>query len=56
MVKNRTARHEDTIRELHMGDGRLTLGEPLSQFQGVLTGVPTFLGSNKVLQEAAGDR
>jgi circadian clock protein KaiC len=39
-VKNRTGRHENTIRELHFGPG-VRVGPPLRQFQGVLMGTPT---------------
>ena len=40
VVKNRTGRHENTIRELHFGPG-VRVGSPLRQFQGVLMGTPT---------------
>ena len=40
VVKNRTGRHENTIRELHFGPG-VRVGPPLRQFQGVLMGTPT---------------
>ena len=43
VIKKRTGRHEDTIREFWI-DGGLHLGEPLSQFHGVLRGTPTFPG------------
>lgn len=39
VVKKRTGPHEDTIRELWI-DGGLHVGEPLTEFQGVLRGVP----------------
>jgi circadian clock protein KaiC len=39
VVKNRTGRHENTIRELHFGPG-VRVGPPLRQFQGVLMGTP----------------
>lgn len=45
VIKKRTGSHEDTIREFMIGKGGLTLGEPLDKFQGVLRGVPTFVGS-----------
>jgi circadian clock protein KaiC len=44
VVKNRTGRHENTIRELHFGPG-VRVGPPLTQFQGVLSGIPTMLGT-----------
>jgi circadian clock protein KaiC len=40
-IKKRTGRHEATIREYYIGDGGLSVGEPLTAFQGVLRGVPT---------------
>jgi circadian clock protein KaiC len=40
VIKKRAGRHERTIRELRM-DGGLTLGDPLREYQGVLTGIPT---------------
>ncbi len=49
VIKKRTGKHEDTIREFTIGDTGLTLGEPLSSFQGVLRGVPTFVGGGKTL-------
>jgi circadian clock protein KaiC len=40
IVKKRTGRHETTIREYALGDGGIVIGEPLTAFHGVLTGVP----------------
>jgi circadian clock protein KaiC len=40
VVKKRTGPHEDTIREYRIGSTGLTLGEPLTAFQGILRGVP----------------
>ena len=44
VIKKRTSAHEDTIREYRIGgeDG-ISLGEPLSNFQGVLRGVPELI-------------
>jgi circadian clock protein KaiC len=44
VVKKRIGPHEDTIRELKMGSHGIRVGEPLNNFHGVLTGVPTFNG------------
>lgn len=44
MVKKRTGRHEDTIRELSIENDRLLVGPALDQFRGVLTGSPEFIG------------
>ena len=49
VIKTRTARHERTIREFQIGSNGLQFGEPLRQFQGVLTGVPTYSGAGKML-------
>ena len=49
VIKTRTARHERTIREFQIGGKGLQVGEPLREFQGVLTGVPTFSGEGKTL-------
>lgn len=40
VVKNRGGDHERTIREFALGKDGIRVGEPLSQFRGVLTGVP----------------
>ena len=49
VIKTRTARHERTIREFRIEHTGLIFGEPLRDFQGVLTGVPTFSGEGKTL-------
>lgn len=43
VVKKRTGRHERTIRELKFGPEGIQLGEPLRNYQGVLSGVPLLL-------------
>jgi circadian clock protein KaiC len=53
VIKKRTGWHEETIREYQIGKGGLKLGQPLSQFQGVLRGVPTLSGKPDMLPEAA---
>jgi circadian clock protein KaiC len=42
IVKKRSGGHEDTIREFTLSSRGLTVGEPLTAFRGVLTGVPTY--------------
>jgi circadian clock protein KaiC len=44
VIKKRSGAHEETIREFRLGPGGVIVGEPLGQFQGVLTGVPTYTG------------
>ncbi|MDQ0319048.1 circadian clock protein KaiC [Pararhizobium capsulatum DSM 1112] len=53
VIKKRTGKHEDTIREFRIDSTGLTLGEPLSGFQGVLRGVPTFVGERQPLLPTA---
>jgi circadian clock protein KaiC len=51
VIKTRTSRHERTIREFQITDDGLHVGEALTDFQGVLTGVPTFSGEAKALMD-----
>jgi circadian clock protein KaiC len=53
VVKKRSGAHEDTIRELSMSHGGIHVGEALTRFEGVMTGVPRFLGG---AMPTAGDR
>ncbi len=54
MMKKRADRHERTIREYHICEGGLQLGDPLTEFQGVLTGVPVYSGSDDELMNERG--
>jgi circadian clock protein KaiC len=45
VIKKRTGRHENAIREYVIEDGGLRLGEPLRDFNGVLKGTPNYVGS-----------
>jgi len=51
IIKKRTGAHEATIREYRIDHRGLTIGEPLDGFQGVLRGVPTYIGEGKPLLE-----
>jgi circadian clock protein KaiC len=51
VIKKRTGRHEDTIREFRITDKGLALGAPLDEFQGVLRGVPTFVGKIPLIEK-----
>jgi circadian clock protein KaiC len=44
VMKKRTGRHENTIREFHISQNGITVGPPLAEFQGVLRGIPEFTG------------
>jgi circadian clock protein KaiC len=48
VVKKRTGTHESTIREMRLSSSGITVGDPLVQFQGVLTGVPSFIGNYEI--------
>jgi circadian clock protein KaiC len=43
VMKKRTGQHERTLRQLKL-NGRIEVGPPLAEFQGVLTGVPEYVG------------
>jgi len=49
VVKKRTGNHERTIREARVQRGGMRVGAPLHEFQGVLTGVPSFTGTTRDL-------
>jgi circadian clock protein KaiC len=53
VMKKRTGAHEDTIREFTIDDRGITVGEPLQEFQGVLRGVPTYVGRATPLMATA---
>ena len=46
IIKKRSGAHENTIRELRMGPAGVEIGAPLEEFEGVLTGVPRFVGNH----------
>jgi len=46
VIKKRTGRHEDTIREFRIDDLGFQLGDPLTEFQGVMRGIPVYTGSS----------
>ena len=51
VVKKRAGSHEDTIREFRIGERGITIGPPLDEFQGVLRGVPIYVGKDNPLLE-----
>jgi circadian clock protein KaiC len=58
VMKKRSGHHERTIRELQLRPGQgLRIGKPLTQFHGVLSGIPRFQGNaNQTLKQPADDR
>lgn len=55
IIKKRSGRHEDTIREYRIGRTGVSIGQPLQDFQGVLRGVPTYTGSGQPLLDRDAD-
>ncbi|HYD56829.1 MAG TPA: ATPase domain-containing protein [Burkholderiales bacterium] len=45
VIKKRSGRHEDTLRELKLGNEGLQVGGPLEQYHGVLSGIPSSLSA-----------
>lgn len=56
VIKKRTGRHEEAIREFRITERGISLGGPLLEFQGILRGVPIFVGTKQpLLSEPLGD-
>jgi circadian clock protein KaiC len=49
VMKKRTGEHETSIREYGTENNRIKVGAPLSDFQGILTGVPVYAGGSAPL-------
>jgi circadian clock protein KaiC len=52
VMKKRVGSHEDSIRELHISGGGVQVGEPLTEFVGIMTGVPNYTGPRTLLKTA----
>jgi circadian clock protein KaiC len=53
VLKKRTGRHEDEIREYRFDTRGIRVGPPLTEFQGVLSGTPTYTGQQGALLETS---
>lgn len=51
VMKKRGGHHESTIREFRIDARGISVGQPLKEFQGVLRGVPAYLGGSDPLME-----
>jgi len=51
VLKKRTGAHERTIREMTIAKGGLQVGAALHDFEGVLTGLPRYVGLNAPLMQ-----
>ncbi len=52
VIKKRSSNHERTIREYSVSPSGISVGEPLTNMQGVLTGIPTLLRDESPLRRA----
>lgn len=52
VLKKRTGRHEESIREYRIDATGVRVGPPLNEFQGIMTGVPTYAGPSGALLES----
>lgn len=55
VIKKRSGMHERTIREFAISKKGIFVGEPLRDFEGVLTGVPVYQGKQDKLNHAHHD-
>jgi circadian clock protein KaiC len=44
VIKNRLSAHETSIREFKITSDGLAIGAPLTKFEGILSGIPRYLG------------
>lgn len=55
VVKKRAGPHEDTIREFRIDERGLSIGPPLKDFQGIMRGLPIYVGGNGPLMTPDGE-
>lgn len=55
VVKKRSGRHENTIREFQITSKGIIVGAPLRDFSGVLSGTPEYTGTMKPLMKSERD-
>lgn len=55
-VKSRASAHQTSIREFRLGPGGVSIGDELSDFEGVLRGVPTYRGPTALLGDGPGQK
>ena len=54
VVKSRTAPNERTIREFRLAAGHgLQIGEPIADFEGVMSGMPRYAGATKMMVDSS---
>jgi circadian clock protein KaiC len=55
VVKKRSSAHENTIREFQLTSEGLKVSAPLTEFNGILTGTPTYIGGPQPLMSEKKD-
>ncbi len=50
VMKKRVGSHQASIREFRLSNAGLQVGQPLSEFQGIMTGVPSYAGPQPLLR------
>jgi circadian clock protein KaiC len=50
VMKKRVGSHQSSIREFRLSDKGLQVGKPLTEFQGIMTGVPAYTGEQPMLK------
>jgi circadian clock protein KaiC len=54
VIKKRSGNHERSIREFMLEDGKgIRIGQPLKEFEGILTGAPRFVGDRKEIMSSS---
>ncbi|BAN26770.1 ATPase domain-containing protein [Caballeronia insecticola] len=54
-VKSRSNGHERSIRQFRLGSGGLNVGEALRDFEGILSGLPSYRGDTAMLPGTGGE-
>jgi circadian clock protein KaiC len=55
VVKSRVTPHQSSIREFRLTSSGIEVGEPLEDFEGVLTGAPAYQGRTQLLAAQAAE-
>jgi circadian clock protein KaiC len=51
VIKKRTGAHENAIREMRIDAQGIQVGKKLQGFRGILTGTPTYVGGERLLED-----
>jgi circadian clock protein KaiC len=56
VFKKRTGAHERTLRQLNISERGVSVGEPLREFRGIMTGVPQYEGKAQIVSDEESHR